>query len=197
MSVEEELFRRAQAGDRAAFDRLRAMLDGTVRRFIRRLVGVCDAEEDVAQDAFVALYLHRNQVEPAENLRPFLFRIVRNRCYSELRRRGRFRAVSLDGLLEGADASLPALIDARPRPDERAQWLCAYAQALQEIQRLPELQRQTLILFCMENMSYAQVAVATATDPATVKSRLHLARHNLKKRLRPEVLEALGLPPTK
>src|SRR6476646_9474503 len=163
-SDEEQLFRRAQAGDRAAFDRLRDLLAAPARRFIRRLIGSSDAEDDILQDALVALYLHRHRIDPVANLRPFFFRIIRNFCYGELRRRGRFKTVPLDEPDPAEDIPLLALIDPGPRPDERAHWTLVYASVQKAIQRLPELQRQTLILCCAEELTYAQAAYAMETD---------------------------------
>ena len=59
--------------------------------------------------------------------------------------------------------------------------------------RLPELQRQTLILFAEQDLSHAEVAAAMDTDVNTVKSRLFQARKNLRRRLAPDIRLALGL----
>ena len=59
--------------------------------------------------------------------------------------------------------------------------------------RLPELQRQTMILYCEEDLTYAQIAEAMTTDIGTVKSRIYYGRKNLRKLLKPEILEALGI----
>ena len=50
---EHELFQQILAGDRAAFDRLQERLEPSVRRFIRRLVGQSDEDDDIVQDAFL------------------------------------------------------------------------------------------------------------------------------------------------
>ena len=102
--TEQELLRRARGGDNAAFGHLQAGLERTVRRYVWRLIGQNDDEDEVVQDAFFALYMSLERITPVENLRPFLFRIVRNRCYDELRKQGRFQSVSLDGELVGAPA---------------------------------------------------------------------------------------------
>jgi RNA polymerase sigma-70 factor (ECF subfamily) len=191
--VEQQLLHRARLGDRSAFDALRAMLEGPVRRFIHRLVGSCDEEEDILQDIFLALYLNLERIEPAERLRPFLFRVVRNRCYDLLRRNGRFQHVSLDGLTEDVESLAASLPDHRPPPDEVVQGLMLVSEVQQAIDQLPELQRLALILYAEEEMSYTQVAETLATDVGTVKSRIHYARKNLAKLLRPETLAALGV----
>ena len=99
-SGEHELFEQARADNRTAFDRLQETLDAPVRRFVRRLVGISEAEDDIVQDAFLALYMNLERLESSEHLRPFLFRIVRNRCYDTLRRQGRFQFVPLDAASE-------------------------------------------------------------------------------------------------
>jgi RNA polymerase sigma-70 factor (ECF subfamily) len=188
-----ELFQRVRGGDRIAFDRLRVQLEPRVRRFIFRLVGKSPAEEDILQDAFLALYVNRARVEPVGNLLPFLFRIVRNRCYDELRRKGRFQWVSLDDDPEQTGITPAALLDSRPRPDETVYWALAMAEVRKAIDRLPELQRQTLILYCEEDLSYEQIAAAMGCDLGTVKSRLHNGRRHLRRALRPEVLQTIGI----
>lgn len=190
---ELELVRWARTGERAAFDRLRGVLEAPVRRFVHRLIGPSAALEDIVQDAFVALYMNLERIDPIENLRPFLFRIVRNRCYDELRRNGRFQVLSLDRDGGEAGALSPLLIDQRPGPDEVTQRTLLYAQIQQAMERLPEVQRQALILFGEEEMSYAEIAVAMATDVGTVKSRIHYARKALARLLPPETREALGI----
>ena len=89
-SGEHELFEKAKTGNNAAFDRLQETLDASVRRFVRRLVGISEAEDDIVQDAFLALYMNLERLESSEHLRPFLFRVVRNRCYDTLRQQGTF-----------------------------------------------------------------------------------------------------------
>ena len=61
------------------------------------------------------------------------------------------------------------------------------------MERLPEQQRQTLILYHLEDLTYDQIAQATETDIGTVKSRLYYARRNLARLLNPQTLAALGI----
>jgi RNA polymerase sigma-70 factor (ECF subfamily) len=187
-----ELFERAKAGNRPAFDRLQEKLEMSVRRFVRRLVGLSDSEDDILQDAFLALYMNLERIESVEHLRPFLFRVVRNLCYDELRRQGRFQIVSLDYETGESDALAPFLLDRRPLADEELHWILILSEVRKAMDRLPELQRQTMILYCEEDLTYEQVAEAMVTDIGTVKSRIHYARKNLVKLLKPEILEALG-----
>jgi RNA polymerase sigma-70 factor (ECF subfamily) len=190
---EHEVFQRARAGDRDAFDGLQEELEPRIRRFIRRLVGQTQWEDDIVQDAFLALYMNLERLDSDEHLCPFLFRVVRNLCYEELRRKGRFQIASLDQNPDESGAPFSHLADSRSPPDEEVHWILVCSEVQQTMDRLPELQRQTLILYCEQGLTYQQIAEAMATDMGTVKSRIHYGRKNLRKLLRPEILEALGI----
>jgi len=192
-NVRHELFQKARAGDRAAFDGLQKELEAPIRYFIRRLVGQSQSEDDIVQDAFLALYMNLERLDSGEHLRPFLFRVVRNLCYDELRRKGRFQLVSLDQGPDESGALFPPLPDSRSPPDEEVHWILLYSEVQKAMERLPESQRQALILYCEQDLTYQQIAEAMATDIGTVKSRIHYGRKNLRKLLRPEILEALGI----
>ena len=68
-----------------------------------------------------------------------------------------------------------------------------HSEVQKAINRLPEIQRQAIILYCEENLTYAQIAEAMGTDIGTVKSRIFYGRKNLRNLLKPEILEALGI----
>jgi len=57
--------------------------------------------------------------------------------------------------------------------------------------RLPEPQRQALILFADEELSYAEIAEVLGTNIGTVKSRLFHAKRTLRRLLRPETVSAI------
>ena len=192
-SGEHELFEEAKASNRTAFDRLQEILDASVRRFVRRLVGISQVEDDIVQDAFLALYMNLERLESSEHLRPFLFRVVRNRCYDTLRRQGRFRYVPLEAASQDSAVSPSLLTDRHKQPDEELHWKLLYSEVQKAIDRLPEIQRQAIILYCEENLTYAQIAEAMGADIGTVKSRIFYGRKNLRNLLNPEILEALGI----
>ena len=190
---EQESLLQAKGGERSAFDRLQRMLQDTVRLFVCRLIGPSDRQEEIVQDAFLALYLNLERIVSVEHLRPFLFRIVRNLCYDELRRQKRFTFVSLDEQGGGQDVSLAHAAAHRLPPDDQVHWILLRSAVQQAMERLPEPQRQALILHGEQGLSYEQVAAAMATDVGTVKSRIHYGRRNLLKRLKPDVRRALGV----
>ncbi|MCE2488450.1 MAG: sigma-70 family RNA polymerase sigma factor [Anaerolineae bacterium] len=189
---ENDLLRALQAGDDEAFVSLMQRMESPLRRYVRRLIGDSDAEDDIVQDVFFSLYRKSDRIDARRGLRPYLFRMARNRCYDELRRQGRFQSVSLDEEPEGESFSLAETLPDPAEPtDELAHWLFIQLVVREAMEKLPENQRQALILYAEEQMSYAEIAVATNTNPGTVRSRLSHARRTLRRLVPPWVLAEL------
>jgi RNA polymerase sigma-70 factor, ECF subfamily len=188
---EIELLQLAQLGDHDAFAELQTRLDSPIRRFVWRLIGTHPEEDDIVQDSLIALYLNLDRIDPPENLRPYLFRIIRNRCYDLLRKRKRFNHVSLDEEPVESWVSLNEPPASGSQPEEVTHWLMLQLEVQTAMQRLPELQRQTLILYSEENLSYSEIAEAMDTSIGTVKSRLFYAKKTLRQLISPETLQLL------
>lgn len=187
--IDHELLHRVQAQDELAFAELRAQIEPSVRRFVRRLTGGSDAEDDIIQDVFFALFRNLHRIEPIEKLRPYVFGIARRRCYDELRRH-KYDTVSLDEEPDDEEPYLAIASEDMP-PDDVTHWLLLQLEVQQAMERLPEIQRQVLIMFSEENLSYQEIAEILETNVGTVKSRLHYAKRALRGMLRPATLEAI------
>ena len=94
--------------------------------------------------------------------------------------------------LEGEIGAFNLTLNPGRRPDEQAHWALILSQVRQEIDRLPENQRQTLILHFEEGMTYEQVGEALNIDIGTVKSRIFYGRKALRRRLGDELLNSLA-----
>lgn len=177
--IEQTLLQRAQQGQPDAFAALRLYLEPQVRRYIWHVLGHSLAEDDIVQDVFTALYLNLERMVPPEKLKPFLFRVTRNRCYDLLRYQGRHKAVPLT-------VNIPANA---PPLEEDAHALLLYQQVKAAMARLPEPQRQVLLLYAEEDFSYEEIAAALEINIGTVKSRLHQARQAVKQMMQnPDLL---------
>lgn len=190
--TEYGLLQLARDGHRDAFAQLQQTLDGPARRFVRRLIGSSDVEDDIVQNAFFALYMNLDRLNDGDKLRPFLFRVLRNQCYDELRAQGRYETVSVDDELVESEVSALAADEYR-QPEEATHWLLLYTQVQEAIDQLPEPQRQTLLLYTAADLSYAEIAEAMGVSIGTVKSRLHHAKRNLVRRLHPDTRAALDV----
>ena len=148
-------------------------------RFAWRMTGSPAAAEDLVHDSFVALLRNPAGFDRERGaLRSFLLGITRNLALKRFRRERPFR--DLD-----KDAASPPSLDIANR--ERA------AMVTEAIALLPPLQRDVLILAEYEELTLVEICRAVDAELPAVKSRLHRARENLKRMLRP-LLETIGLP---
>jgi len=158
-----ELVRRAQAGDREAFEMLVERHAAETYRLAGAIVGEADAR-DVAQEAFIAAWQQLPRLRDADAFAPWLRRICVNRCRNWLRssnRRGRWAS------LEAAEAAnLPDMgRDFRGAVEARTVLEPAF-------DALSADQRAVLALHYSMGYSIAETADALDVRVGTAKSRL-------------------------
>lgn len=131
-----------------------------------------DAEEAV-QEAFLRAWRFRDSLTSVPSIKPWLYRVVVNSCYSKLRQEipHRDRRAS-DGHLEGLPAADgdPAVLAQRSEVAETV---------LAALQRLPVSLRVPIVLRYYADLSERDIALAIGRRQGTVKSRLHEARRRL------------------
>lgn len=195
LTVETELLDRAREGDTRAYEALQVLLEDALRGYIQHLLGRHDAEDDIVQNTFFALYQNLERLESIDNVRAFCFRVVRNQCYDIFRRRSRHDVISLEvaEIYHKPHKFEAILTDEQPLPDETTHWRLIYDRVMQAMEKLPEAQRLSLILFTHEQLTYQEIADALNISIGTVKSRIYHAKLGLKRLLDPDILEALGI----
>jgi RNA polymerase sigma factor (sigma-70 family) len=168
-SSERALMERVAAGEQEAFGLLFAPYRTMLSQFAAgRLGGDAHLAEDVVQEA--ALNAYRALVAGArpENLRAWLFTIVRN-CASNARRAGR-PSVPIEDHHEADASQDPALALAR------REYIASLMGALSE---LPERQRQALLGHTLEGHTYREIAIRQDSTVSAVKTLIHRARRSL------------------
>lgn len=181
---DDENVRRAQSGDRGAFNRLVGKYQGQMFNIAYRVMGDPDLAEDATQEAFIAAYKKLNQYTGG-NFRAWMARIVKNQCLDTLRYRQRRPAASLDDLiLEPNDRGIAAFEgDQLPNPEDLLERTEVTAWLETAIQQLPVEQRATLVMADIHEYSYEEIAASMEVELGTVKSRLFRARRKLRELL--------------
>ncbi len=125
------------------------------------------AAEDLAQEVFVKLWQALPRYDGRARLSTWIYAITRNASVSALR--GRRRSVSMsdpDVLVEAQSiAAEPA------SPEDAVLW--------RQVDRLPDRQRQAVILYYQDERSVDEVAAMMGIPVNTVKTHLHRARASL------------------
>ncbi|HXT49714.1 MAG TPA: RNA polymerase sigma factor [Thermoanaerobaculia bacterium] len=177
-SSDGELMGRVAVGDRQAFADIVERHQRPLTAYLGRLCGSRDRAEELAQESFVRLFQAAGGYRDEGRLLPYLFRIGTNLLRSEERRRRRWRLML--PLVAGSNGHhAPALGEATVLLDELQQ------RVRRELQRLPFRFRVPLVLFEIEDWSYADIAALLGCRQGTVKSRIHRGRERLRQALSP------------
>ena len=170
----------AQKGDVNAYNTLVLHYQNQAFSIAYRIMGDSDSAADAAQEAFISAYRAINSFRGG-SFKAWLFRIVTNACYDELRRRKRRPKASLDALyVEDASPDMPALTSSIENPESYAQRMDLQSAILDCLQGLSEDQRAVAVLSDVEGFSYEEIATIIGAALGTVKSRLSRARQNLR-----------------
>ncbi|HET9676288.1 MAG TPA: RNA polymerase sigma factor, partial [Solirubrobacterales bacterium] len=166
---DEKLIAMARAGNPGAFETIVDRYQGRLLGFCRQMLGSTEDAEDVLQEVFVNAYRAMLADEREINLRPWLYRIARNRCLNHLRKPKADAQESMDMVPEVDAASTAERVHNREE----------FRQILSDVNKLPETQRAALLLREMDNLSYEEIAGAMETTVPSVKSLLVRARISL------------------
>jgi len=185
-----ELMTATKRGDPEAFDELIKSLRGRAFSVARSLVGSHDDALELTQEAFLKTYRARTTYRDGEPFLPWFHRILRNTCFSFLRKRNRIRSHGLVRSEDGEEHDWE-IADEDPAPSDglerdevsRAFWA--------GFGRLGARDREILTLRHFEELSYRQIAHALGIPEGTVMSRLFHARRRLREALAPHLEEAL------
>lgn len=163
----------ALQGDVEAFNTLVLNHQDAAFTTAYRMIGDRAAAADVVQEAMITAYRNLARLR-GERFRPWLLRIVINRCTDLLRQRKRRPTLSLTPA--DADDDGPPLADSAPQPEQVAQTRELNAAIQACIQALSPDQRAVLILCDIDEMDYQAIATTVGAQVGTVKSRLSRAR---------------------
>jgi RNA polymerase sigma factor (sigma-70 family) len=166
---DEKLIAMARAGNPGAFEAIVDRYQGRLLGFCRQMLGSTEDAEDVLQEVFVNAYRAMLADEREINLRPWLYRIARNRCLNYLRKPKADAQESMDMVPEVEAASTAEKVHNREE----------FRQILSDVNKLPETQRAALLLREMDALSYEEIATAMDTTVPSVKSLLVRARISL------------------
>ncbi len=169
LQSDERLIAFTRKGSPAAFEALVARYESRLLAFCRHLLGSREDAEDVLQEVMTAAFNAILADERPINVRPWLYRIARNRSLNHLRR---IQAIAVDSMDQHLSEHGTSTAD---KVHEREEFRLLVG----DIHELPETQKTALVLREMDAMSYEQIAEAMETTVSSVKSLLVRARVSL------------------
>ena len=174
---------RLNAGHDAA---LNALMDRHAERLFhylfRQLNNETEAAE-LAQEAFVRIYHHRDRFQPEQSFSTWLYTIATNLLRDRLRWRRRHPQVSLDTDDEETGALKDVLPDSAPSPSDQTDANERAVEVRNAISSLPDDLRTAVILSEYDGLPHREIAAVLNCSAKAVESRLYRARAHLRKRL--------------
>ncbi len=174
--TDDKLMTDYAGGDENALRILVERWERQVFAFLVRMLGSPEEAEDLCQDTFMKLISAATRYQPEGKFQSWLFRIAGNQARSRLRRRKILRWLPLSNEYDNTPAHEPDALDSLSGKEER--------NLVQEaIARLPERQRQALLLKQYNDMSYQEISEAMDASVSSVQMLLHRAMTALRKDL--------------
>ena len=176
------LMLRVKAGDMQAFEQLVELHQHAMIGTAARMLGNLDDAHDIAQQVFLRVWKSAPRYEPSAKFTTWLFTIMRNLVFNEMRRKGRRKEVPLEP--ENEDDSPKQYADlTAPAPDHLTQQEELEKALDKAIAALPEKQRLAVVMRRQEEMPYEQICEVLRMSLPAVKSLLFRARTELRKHL--------------
>src|SRR3954449_10843638 len=166
---DERLVALTRKGNQAAYEALVSRYQARLLSFCRHMLSSREDAEDVLQEVFAAAFNAMVGDDRPINVRPWLYRIARNRCLNHLRKQTAVGVDSMDIHLAEHGATTADKVHEREE----------FRQLVGDVQTLPETQRTALLLREIDALSYDQIAEAMDTTVPSVKSLLVRARVSL------------------
>jgi RNA polymerase sigma-70 factor (ECF subfamily) len=143
----------------------------SLRAFAVSLSGRHDKADDLVQDTVMKAWAKQDSFELGTNIKAWLFTILRNEFYSQMRKRGR-EVQDTDGAFTERMAVHPSQYGIVDLNDFR-----------KALDRLPDDQREAVVLIGASGFSYEEAAEICKCAVGTMKSRVSRARTKLQELL--------------
>lgn len=179
-----EVVTRVRGGEPALFELIMRRHNRRLFRLARAILGHDADAEDAVQEAYVKAYFRLNQFRGPQGFASWLCQIATHEALMRVRRRPRAIFTSIDTMNE------PQAPQSSPEAEVQEEQLHRLLE--QALDALPEVYRSAFVLREVEQMSVAETAHCLGVEEATVKTRVHRARHFLQRNLTNEFSQALS-----
>jgi len=162
--------------DVRGFEQAVASLKDRVHAYATRMLRDSAEAQDVAQDALVKLWQHREAVDEP-GVRLWLMRTAHNLCIDRLRK------CKVRSEVAGGEDLMELQQDGGPGPENRAGAREIGHGIEAALGELGDLDRAVLLMREVHGLPYGEIAAALGLPLGTLKARLHRARERLRAKL--------------
>jgi RNA polymerase sigma-70 factor (ECF subfamily) len=164
MYDEKALFRLVAKGDREAFRQLFHHYNKILQPFVAKLTRSPQGTEEVLQEVFLKLWLHRDKLTEVENPRAYIVRIVSNESMNYLRSKAKESRLF--------DAIRPLQTEEAPSPEQSIFYRETERRLHEAVERLPVACRKIYRMSREQYMRIPEIAETLNLSDSTVKNQL-------------------------
>lgn len=174
--TDEELARRVQLGDKAAFSALFRRYEPRILRYGRTFLFQYEDIEDAVQDVFIKTYVNINSFDATRKFSSWIYRIAHNTFINVIKKKGREPIAFLD-----LDAFFQLTPVSEPKAPSRIEQLEVQYNLEQSLTALEPKYREPLVLYYIEEKSYKEIADILRIPVSTVGVRISRAKALLRR----------------
>lgn len=164
MDDEKALFRLVAEGDKEAFRKLFHSYNKLLQPFVVKLTRSPQAAEEVLQEVFLKIWLHRERLTEVERPRAYIIRIVSNESMNYLRSQAKDYRLF--------EEIRPLLVVESPSPEEMLFYRETEVQLQEAVERLPLACRQIYRMSREQSKRIPEIATELNLSNSTVKNQL-------------------------
>ena len=173
MAEDIRIIKRVLSGEIEAFELLVERYQKPVIGMIGNLIGDKHAQEDIAQEVFLAAYRKLSSFDQSRSrFSTWLFTIARNKSINSIRKK---RAIPTSNLPEKIDSTDPS------SKSEQAEF---FEHLNRVLENLPGKFKRAFVLAEFEGLSYLDIAQIEGAKLGAIKTRIHRAKTKLAKALK-------------
>jgi RNA polymerase sigma-70 factor (ECF subfamily) len=181
---DSEVMLRLVAGDDRALDVLMERWKAPLISFLFRMTNDSTVAADLAQEAFVRLYLARANYRPTGKFSTYLFTIASNLARNHFRFAKRHPAISLDEPRDHTETNSREAVDPGRDASETTVGKEREREILTAIASLPEDQREAITLSLIDDFAIPEIAAIMGCNEKAVDNKLYRGRQRLREKLR-------------
>lgn len=174
-----DMSRLAQGHDEALNELMERHAGRLYHYLIRALQDETDAE-DLAQETFARVFLHRARFDTEKKFSTWLYTIATNLARDRIRHHSRHPSVSIEAADDNEPGLKNVLPSGAPDPTEVLELKERAAAVRRALAALPEELRVPLVLAEYENQSHSKIAAVLECSPKAVEMRIYHARQQLR-----------------
>jgi RNA polymerase sigma-70 factor (ECF subfamily) len=172
--IEKEIIEKCRRGSLHDFRKLVELISPFTFSVALRILGDEDESEDIVQETMITLWKTMSKIKSDDSFMTWMYRIVVNKCYDQMRRRKRKPEIIVD---EKTWSAISNRVAENPSTVFENKEMSHLINLLSE--KLSPKQKAVFVLSDLEEMSCEEVSLITGMSRTNVKANLHYARKRI------------------